>query len=97
MRGIARDEARHGELAWRVHHRALARLDAEAAERVRRAAEDTARTLMDPSGEPLDATTARALGVPVGPERRALARSFVDALPTLAAHAGGAVADRQPS
>lgn len=27
MHGIARDEARHGELAWRVHHWALAQLD----------------------------------------------------------------------
>lgn len=83
MRGIARDEARHGELAWRVHGWALAQLDAAASERVLHAANDAARTLLDASPELLDRDTARGLGVPIGPERRALARAFVAALPDL--------------
>lgn len=83
MRGIARDEARHGELAWRVHRWALAQLDEGAAERVRRAAGAAADALLVDRTDALDPVAARTLGVPVGHPRRSLARAFVDALPVI--------------
>ena len=73
MAVIARDEARHAALAWRVHRWALSRLD----EPARR---ECARALRRELDGCFEDATARALGVPTGAAARALASAIDGAL-----------------
>lgn len=85
MRTIARDEARHGELAWAVDAWVRTQLDADAQRRVRVAREEAARALLSAGGPRLDAVTARRLGLPVGEAHQRLAEAFVAELGALEA------------
>ncbi len=83
LTAIARDEIRHGELAWDIDAWAMSVLDASAVARVRAARSEAARALVEDHVDTLDPVSARRLGVPTGPRRRALAERFVGELEAL--------------
>lgn len=80
MAVIARDEARHAALAWRVHRWALSRLDEPARRECARALRDEAASLRRELDGCFEDATARALGVPTGAAARALASAIDGAL-----------------
>ncbi|MEZ4406177.1 MAG: hypothetical protein R3A52_06860 [Polyangiales bacterium] len=75
MRSIARDEARHAALAWRVHAWALTQMDEDSRARCERAMRDAVQALR---AEPRRAErpSSRAIGWPEGH----VARAMLDAL-----------------
>lgn len=76
MSPIARDEARHADLAWTLLAWGLPKLTPAARERVRRRLLEAASALARRSPEPLDARAALAVGHPPPRIERALARSL---------------------
>jgi hypothetical protein len=80
MKGIARDEARHADLAWAVARWIERRLDAPARGRVRRAREHAVRTLVRATVRAPDAATAAALGLPTARQARAIALALAPTL-----------------
>ncbi|MFO0738868.1 MAG: ferritin-like domain-containing protein [Labilithrix sp.] len=82
MKRIAKDESRHGELAWDVHAWATSRLDAAARARIEiaqtRALESLSEGAVDPAEavDGLDDVDRRVLGLPAPALRRAMARTF---------------------
>lgn len=85
MRIVARDEVRHGQLAWEIDAWVRTQLDAAAELRVRAAREEAASALLASGPPALDRATARALGVPTGDAHQRLAETFVAALSSLEA------------
>jgi hypothetical protein len=80
MAAIARDEARHAALAWRVHAWALGALDEGARRRCERALRDEAAALHRELADTTGSDTARALGLPTGAAARSLAAGVDRAL-----------------
>jgi len=80
MATIARDEARHAALAWRVHVWAQTKLDATARAACARALREEVSALRRELDGCFDDATARALGVPTGAAARALAGAIDGAL-----------------
>ncbi len=76
MSHIARDEARHAALAWRVHAWAMSALAPRARAMCRRALRSAVVSLRVEAGRPIDGAVARELGLPHG----ATAVRMVDAL-----------------
>jgi hypothetical protein len=64
MKRIARDEARHAALGWRIHEWAMTRLDAKDRARVRDAMSRAIAELEASSRVEFDAILARTLGLP---------------------------------
>jgi hypothetical protein len=81
MAGVARDEIQHGELAWRIHAWACARLSPAEVEAVMVALRDAAARLVDePAGAELPASARRALGLPAPEDEAELARAVRERL-----------------
>ena len=80
MAVIARDEARHAALAWRVQRWAMSKLDELAQGECARALRDEAASLRRELDGCFDDATAPALGVPTGAAARALATAIEGAL-----------------
>ena len=79
LRSIARDETRHGALAWAVHRWVLGVLPPEAAARVeaaQRAALDALVARAHETGDALTTEARAALGLPTPAACRALAVAF---------------------
>ena len=72
MKRIARDEARHAALGWRIHDWAMTRLDASEKARVREAMSLAIDELEASSRVAPDATLARTLGLPNAAQALAL-------------------------
>lgn len=87
MRFIARDEVRHGELAWEIDAWLRSELTAGEQREVDRArAEAAARLTEEP--DRVDPALARRLGLPTGDVRRSMAKRFAAELSELGGLAG---------
>lgn len=87
MRFIARDEVRHGELAWEIDAWLRSELTAGEQREVDRArAEAAARLSEEP--DRVDPALARRLGLPTGDVRRSMAKRFAAELSELGGLAG---------
>ena len=81
MEGIAADEVRHGELAWRIHGWACGALPAAEARAAEEALREAAAALVaDPSGGELSERGRRALGLPSPEVEARLARRVAERL-----------------
>jgi hypothetical protein len=76
LSGIARDEARHAQLAWAIADWIDARLDVGARQRVRRARQGARAELLRQASVEPHAGVARALGLPNAAEACAMALSL---------------------
>ena len=75
LAAIARDEARHGELAWAVHGALRERLSATARRRIVESMDEAATAL---GANPQDESAGCALGLPSAEESVALAKTIRD-------------------
>ncbi|MEP7122241.1 MAG: ferritin-like domain-containing protein [Byssovorax sp.] len=89
MARIARDEARHAALAWRVARWADGHLGPDARRRVAEARRAAAQKLLESQGEP-DRELARLAGVPTAATARRMAEGMIATLWNPALHAAGA-------
>ena len=76
MKRVARDEARHAALGWRIHEWAMTRLDASERARVRDAMSRAIDELAASSRAEPDAGLARTLGLPNAAQSLALVRAM---------------------
>ena len=76
MRRIARDEARHADLAWDVARWIEQRLDPAAQERVRRARDRAVQALLRSTNRPPHPRIVSDLGVPTAPQARRIAAAL---------------------
>lgn len=87
MRFIARDEVRHGELAWKIDAWLRTKLTKEEQRDVDVARAEAVARLVEEAGES-DARLTAKLGIPTGVARRTMARRFAAELPALAVLGG---------